>query len=91
MILWYKMVVKSTMTCGAPQIDYLTWIFERQLVRARDTDELFIDFEHPENFISRGTAKQYAQQIAHSLRKIEGIGLNGEGMDVVAMYSTNNV
>ena len=86
-----KMVVKSTMTYDAPRIDYLTWIFERQLVKARDPDELFIDFEHPQNSISRGAAKQYAQQIAHSLREIEEISLHGEGMDVVAMYSTNNV
>ena len=54
-------------------------------------EELFIDAEHPECVITREDAKTYAQQIARTLRDVDGIGAEGPGKDVIAMYSTNQV
>jgi hypothetical protein len=85
-----KMVIKSTLHVEVPRLDYLTWFFEREIVKPKN-EELFIDAEHPENVITREDAKTYAQQIARTLRDVEGIGAEGPGKDVIAMYSTNQV
>jgi hypothetical protein len=84
------MVIKSSLHVEVPHLDYLTWFFERQIVKPKD-EELFIDAEHPEYVITREDAKTYAQQIARTLRDVEGIGAEGPGKDVIAMYSTNQV
>jgi hypothetical protein len=84
-------MVQKSFTTDVPVIDFLTWFFERQLLKSKDTDELFIDAETPKNYITRGRAKELAQKIGYSLREIEGIGANGAGKDVVSMYSSNQV
>lgn len=87
----YERIVKSTLSIDVTQSDFLTWFFGRQYLPSKDSDELFIDAENPENAITRGMAKKYAQQIAYSLRKAENIGTDGPGNDVIAMLSTNQV
>jgi len=84
------MVIKGCDVEVSPR-DYLTWFFERQLLPCNDTDELFIDADNPEDVITRGEAKEYAQRIGYALRNEEGIGANGAGRDVVTMFSTNQV
>jgi hypothetical protein len=74
-----------------PLMDYLTWFFERQLVKSVDSDQLFIDADNPEEFVTRGQTKKLAQQIGYSLRQREGIGANGLGIDVVSVFSENQV
>jgi len=71
-------------------ITYLTWFFEREIVKPKD-EELFIDAKPPEYVITREDAKMYTQQIALMLRDVEGIGAQGPGKDVIAMYSNNQV
>ena len=87
----YDRIVKSTLSIDVTQSDFLTWLFDRQYLPSKDSDELFIDAENPENAITRGAAKKYAQQIAYSLRKAENIGTDGPGNEVIAMYATNQV
>jgi 4-coumarate--CoA ligase len=84
------MVIKGADLEVAPS-DYLTWFFERQLLPSRETDELFIDADNPEDVITRGEAKEYAQRIGYALRKEENIGADGPGRDVITMFSSNQV
>ena len=82
-------VLQSTMSY--PQMDIMTWLFERQFYPSKDTDEVFINAENPQIAITRGQAKRLAQQIGASLFECERIVANGLGEDVVVMYSSNQV
>jgi hypothetical protein len=84
-------MVQKSFDIDIPQMDYLTWFFERKLLKCDDDDELFIVAEFPQNAITRGQAKDLAQRIGYSLREVEGIGADGPGEDVVAMFSSNQV
>jgi len=82
------MAIHSTLHVKVPHLDYLKWFFEHQIVKPKD-EELFVDAEHPKHVITREDAKQYVLKIAHTLRDVEGIGADGPGKDVIAMYSSN--
>ncbi|PWI72604.1 hypothetical protein PCL_11227 [Purpureocillium lilacinum] len=71
-----------------PSLDLLTFLFDNESSRAKESTPLFTEAHDPKAIITTARARHLATAFAHFLRHNYGIGASGPARDVVVTVST---
>lgn len=83
------MVFKSPYPLSVPNVDLLTYLFTSTIF-APD-EKVWIEANHPSNYFTPTTAKEYTQRIGHGLQSLGVARPTSAKRDIVLLVSENSI